>query len=101
MYYLTTGGMMTCSKADDGAIVWQHEFEDMVFHASPVRAGDAIYATSTDGVTVIVRAGAGFEQINQASLGERVESSAAFCRGRVYVRTEGHMYCIAAAGDQP
>ncbi|MAE65227.1 MAG: hypothetical protein CMJ18_13230 [Phycisphaeraceae bacterium] len=100
VYSLTTGGAMSCVRAENGEAVWRQEF-DLVFHASPVCAGDRVYATGTDGTTIVVRAGERFEAVGRGAVGEPVDATPAFSRGRIYIRADDHLFCIAEAGGQP
>jgi outer membrane protein assembly factor BamB len=93
LYMLSTGGMLTCVNLDDGALRWRHDLES-TFYASPVLAGKKIYLTDTEGVTLVVSAGDRFKQLGRGHLGEPVASSPALLDGRIYVRTDEHVYCI-------
>jgi outer membrane protein assembly factor BamB len=66
---------------------------------SPVAAAGYIYFTALDGVTTVIKAGPELEVIAKNPLGEDVAASLALANGKIYIRGEKHLWCIA--GDAP
>ena len=63
--------------------------------ASPVIADGKLYALNENGVTTVLRAGPEFEVLATNELdGGYTLSSPAIAEGRIYIRTETHLYCI-------
>lgn len=79
-------GVAFCWRADSGEEVWREKV-DKDFYASPIMAGDRIYATSLRGVTSVFEATPGhFKLLAQNQLGDEAFASPAICGGRVYLR---------------
>ncbi|MBM3500945.1 MAG: hypothetical protein FJX74_20000, partial [Armatimonadetes bacterium] len=93
VYLLTSGGLLTCIEAADGATVWQEQL-DGTFRASPSLAANRLYLVSDAGDTHLLAAGREFRQLARLPLGEPVGASPAFAQGRVYLRGEKHLYCL-------
>ena len=94
VFLLDTYGLLTCYDAKTGEYLWE---EDLVetFNASPSLVGDNVYLVTEDGVTIIVKAGRKFEEIARYELGEESNATPAFLDGRIYIRGEENLYCIA------
>ncbi len=94
-YGITDGGIATCLRAATGEIVWQERVGGN-HCASPVYADGDIYFLSEAGETTIIRAGPKFEVVarNSVGAGERCQASLAVSHGRLFQRTERHLWCI-------
>ena len=64
------------------------------FDASPVAGDGKIYLVSQEGVVSVLKAGAGWQVLSTADLGERAEATPAIAGGRVYIRSEHTLYCF-------
>lgn len=95
-YYGTAAGILVCLDAQSGKKLWEHEFESG-FYSSPVLVGDRIYVADKDGNVHIVQAGSTFNLIASRKMGEPVFATPAFMDGRIYIRTDKHLYCIEQA----
>ena len=89
-------GMASCFKADSGDIVWQERLNGN-FSASPVAADGRLYFLDSNGNTTIIEAGPAFKVLAKNPLGEPVQASMAISNGRIYIRTEKHLYCMGKA----
>lgn len=97
LYIVTTMAVIACLDAASGEVVWVQEHEEG-FHASPIVAGDRVYATDTTGTTLIFKADApAYELLGTGTLGEDTVATPAFKGGRIYMRTKAHLVCIAAS----
>ena len=67
------------------------------FYSSPVLVGDRIYISDMAGQMYIVKAGSAYELIATRKMGEEVFATPAFMDGRIYVRTQKHLFCIEQA----
>jgi outer membrane protein assembly factor BamB len=94
VFLLETYGLLTCYDAKDGTKVWEHDLDE-AFTASPSLAGDNLYFMTDDGITIILEASREFREIGRSKLGENTEACPAFLDGRIYVRGEENLYCIA------
>ena len=63
-------------------------------------ADGRIYFLSDAGETTVVEAGPRFKEVARNALGERCQASLAIANGRIYVRTEKHLFCIGKEGER-
>jgi outer membrane protein assembly factor BamB len=106
LYGVLDAGMAVCWACDSGKELWKARLGG-TFSASPVRVGDAIYATNEAGETFVYRASPEkYTAVATSKLGDEVFATPAICGGRVYMRiaqkVEGRrqelLYCL---GDKP
>jgi outer membrane protein assembly factor BamB len=95
VYMVTTGGTLTCMRAETGEVLWTQELESE-YYSSPSLAGGLIYLTDMDGVTVTIEPGDEFREVGRSPIGERVDASHAFAPGRIYLRGKDHLFAIGA-----
>jgi outer membrane protein assembly factor BamB len=102
LYAIQDGGLAMCMKWDTGKLVWKERL-DGNFSASPVLAGDHLFATNESGVTYIFKADPeAYVQIAKNKLGDEALATPTICGDRIYmrvaVRTKGQrqemLYCI-------
>jgi len=98
LYAVTEGGVASCYTADRGEIVWQERLTTgkTGFSASPLFAGGRIYILSESGETTVLEAGPEFKILSRNPLGEKCQASPAASKGRLFIRTEKNLVCIAA-----
>lgn len=97
LYAVTEGGVMSCYKAESGEIVWQERVgEKTGFSASPIYADGRIYVLSEAGETIVVAAGPEFKVLSRNPLGEKCQASFAVSKGRIFIRSDKSLFCIAA-----
>jgi outer membrane protein assembly factor BamB len=77
-----------------GKTVWLQE-RDEGFYASPIVAGDRIYALDKKGTTYVFKTAAAFELIATPKLDEPCLATPAILDGRIYFRTEKQLICVA------
>jgi outer membrane protein assembly factor BamB len=65
------------------------------FYASPVAGNGTIYAPSYNGVVAVFKAGDQCQVLARNNLGEQIVATPALVDGRLYVRTEGHLYAFS------
>jgi len=93
VYMVTTGGTLTCIRAETGKVIWEQELE-AEFYSSPSLAGDLLYLTDMEGVTTTIETGDEFREVGRNPLGESVVASPAFGPGRIYLRGKDHVVAI-------
>ncbi len=91
----TSGGVVTCQDAATGKVLWTHKYPT-AFWASPVLAGDVVYLSGEDGRTYLFKLAAAFTPVAENALGEAIYASPAFGDGRIIIRAQKHLICIAA-----
>ena len=95
VYMANDVGVLTAVDAKTGERVWQERL-DGVFSASPVAANGHVYFASENGETIVVKAGATPSVVARNALGERTIASPAIAGGRIYLRTDGHLFAIGS-----
>jgi outer membrane protein assembly factor BamB len=96
VYYVSDPGILTCVDAKTGKSHWTHRLNGN-FSASPVAAEGRIYLQSEQGPAFVVKADpAAFAQLAENDLDERGLASYAVDDGCLYIRTEHHLWKIAA-----
>jgi len=93
VYILTTWGGTACYDTETGDLVWDHDF-DYGFYSSPIIAGDNVYMLDQAGVMHVVSTAKEFTLVAESPLGERANCTPAFSEGRIYIRSDEHLYCI-------
>ncbi|MBI3856084.1 MAG: PQQ-binding-like beta-propeller repeat protein [Planctomycetes bacterium] len=104
LYGVLDAGTAACWASDTGKELWKARLGG-TFSASPILAGDRIYATNEAGETFVYEASAEkFTQLAKNKLGDEALASPAICGGRLYTRVahkvEGRrqemLYCLGA-----
>ena len=96
LYMATERGIATCLDAESGDTVWRERL-DGVFTASPVAADGKVYLTNEDGETFVLAAGREFKILARNPLGERTVGSLAISNGRIFLRTDDHLFSIGGS----
>ena len=92
-------GIAFCADARTGAVLYEERLPRAgQFYGSPVLAEGRIYYPSRGGTVYVVAARPKFELLSTNSLGERGmhNSSPAIAGGRLFIRTDRHLYCIGS-----
>jgi outer membrane protein assembly factor BamB len=92
VYMANDVGVLAAIDAKTGERVWQ-ERTTGVFSASPVAADGKVYFLSETGETTVLSV-AGPSIIARNDLGERALASPAIAGGRIFIRTDGHVFAI-------
>jgi outer membrane protein assembly factor BamB len=93
VYMANDVGVLTAVNAANGERVWQERVEG-VFSASPVGGAGHVFFASEGGVTFVVKAGEKPEIVARNDLGERTIASPAAAGGRLFIRTDDHLFSI-------
>ncbi len=93
LYAVTDGGVVTCYEGKSGEIVYRERLEG-TYSASPLYADGKIYFTSEESLTTVVKAGAKFETLASNQLSGKCQASIAPSNGRLFIRTDRHLYGI-------
>lgn len=97
VYVCDDRGQLTCLEAESGKELWSVETPKnrLKFSASPILAGRYLYLLREDATCFVVDTEKRqLVATNELGGDEFVVSSPAFHRGRVYLRTFEHLYCI-------
>ncbi len=93
VYLVKNGGIATCVDAKTGKALFSGRLGARgPRYASPVYGDGKIFAASARGVVTVLEAGDELKVLAQNDLGERVMATPAIVGGRIYVRTEEHLW---------
>jgi len=98
VYLLRHRGGVVCLDAATGNTVWSGAFPEhrAPYYASPTVANDRLYAAREDGTVFVARVKDGFELLSENPMGERLVASPVPVAGRLLLRGDEHLFCIAA-----
>jgi outer membrane protein assembly factor BamB len=100
LFMVKNGGIVTSVDADTGKIVRSGRAEGTKnYYSSPVVGDGKIYLADQSGVVTVLAAEPKWSVLSSADFGEEIFATPALCDGRIYLRTAGHLYCIAADAD--
>ena len=99
LYVVRNGGIVHCRDPKDG----RHFFRGRLgaiggYYASPVAGDGKVYFASDRGDITVLAAGEELKVLAKNDLGDRIMGTPALVDGKIYVRTDGHLY---AFGSQP
>lgn len=95
VYLATSYGVLACYDAKTGELKKSHEL-NTEFYSSPVIVEGKLYVFSNSGKMFIYSANSDFSLINSFETGEKTFATPAFTDGKIVVRTENRIYCVAA-----
>lgn len=94
LYSIRDDGNASCLDLKTGDVLWQERlFSDNV-KVSPVVGAGRVYFMSGQGNCTVVADAPKFEVLARNELKEYTVSTPALADGRLYIRTEGGLYCI-------
>lgn len=96
VYLVRDRGEVECIDPATGKNVWSGALPKgrAKYYASPLIAGDVLYAPREDGVVFVARIGdEELELLSENDMGEPVIGSPVPLENRIFIRGEGHLYC--------
>jgi outer membrane protein assembly factor BamB len=93
LYMAADEGLVTCLDAKTGKERWS-ERVGRAFSASPLEANGLLYFLDEDGIAIVVRPGASYDEIARNKLAERALASLAVNGEALFLRTEKALYRI-------
>ena len=93
LFTTMTNGQVHCIEVATGHILWVENLGKQ--YASSVLVNGLVYMPNDEGVITVIRPGKTFEYVSKNSIGERMNASPAISHGRIYLRGEKHLFCIA------
>jgi len=96
-YILRDQGDIDCVDVATGKILWSGRLSRGKgnFYASPLVAAGHLYAAREDGVIFVARVKDAIEVLAEIDMGERVIASPIAVSGRLLIRGERHLFCVA------
>lgn len=98
VYILNDAGHITCSDLKTGNEQWSADLPKNRnrFYASPVLAGDKLFCAREDGVVFVGQVSdAGFQQLAENEMGERIVATPVPIRGGLLLRGDEHLFWVA------
>jgi hypothetical protein len=86
-------GTANCFSTETGERYWQERLGTH-YSASLATAGGLVYFLADDGLMKVVRPGKSLEVVAENPLGETTYASPALSQGRVFLRSEKHLWCL-------
>lgn len=97
VYSIAEPGFPQCFDLQTGTEFWdQRRSIAGQTYSSLVHADGKLYVTTTSGITLVLAAGAKFEQFAKNDIGERVLASPAISDGQIFLRSHKQLWCIGA-----
>jgi outer membrane protein assembly factor BamB len=93
LYMTNEVGVVSCAEVKTGQRIWRKRLGG-IFFASPVAGDGKVYLVSETGVTFVLRAGQQPEIMARNHLGERFIASPAISHRRLFLRSDGNLFCI-------
>ena len=96
VYVLRDRGEVHCIDPKTGKSEWEDAFPraSSSFYASPIVAGNKLYAPREDGVVLIANIANGFKFLGEFEMGERVIASPVPVKKRILIRGEKNLLCF-------
>jgi outer membrane protein assembly factor BamB len=96
LFTTMTTGQVHCLEVATGKILWKEDLG--MQYSSPVLANGLIYMPNDEGVITVIKPGPKFEYVAKNPIGERMNSSPAISKGKIYLRGYQHLFCISING---
>ncbi len=94
-------GILSVLDATTGEVRYQTRLPEIdSIWSSPVAAAGRVYVFGRDGSAVVLEDGDTFEVLARNTLDDGVDATPALVGGELFVRTRGHVYCIANAAAE-
>jgi outer membrane protein assembly factor BamB len=98
IYAANPSGVLNCGDPATGKVLWQQRLQG-TFSASPVGAAGNVYVMNEEGMTTVFRAGDEALVLGENALEEATLATPAVAGGGIFLRTDRHLYCVAARGS--
>ena len=95
LYTVQNGGIVFSRVAKTGELVYSGRTGAMgYYYSSPVAADNKIYIASEEGVVVVLDGGEELKVLARNKLDGQILATPAIVDGKIYVRTENHLYAF-------
>jgi len=99
IYAVNSTGVVTCADPDSGEIIWQERIKG-TYSASPVAGDDKLYFVNEEGLTTVLDTRSDDRIIATNPLGETILGSPAISGGRIFLRSDKHLFCVGATDSR-
>ncbi|MCL2701568.1 MAG: PQQ-like beta-propeller repeat protein [Phycisphaerae bacterium] len=90
---------LSCFSAKECDEFYTHTYSRS-FYASPIFADDKVYLIDEDGLCFVIAPGTEYNVLATNPLGEDVSATPAVIDGRLFIRGQTHLFCIAEVGGE-
>lgn len=99
LFMVNDSGILISFDPTTGKVIKQGRLQGAIdkYFASPVGADGKIYLASQDGTVSVVKAAGEWEILAVNPLGEEIFATPAMADNRLYIRTNGSLYCFGQA----
>ncbi len=94
VFYIRDDGIASCVDLKTGEPYWQERLFSANVKVSPVAAAGKIYFMNGQGNCAVVKAATKLEILATNELNEATLCTPTISHGRVYIRTQEHLYCV-------
>lgn len=95
LYTFLNGGIVYCREAKTGKLLYAGRLGALGdYYSSPVAADDKVYIASAEGEVVVLDAGDELKVLARNKLDGGILATPAVLDGKIYVRTESHLYAF-------
>lgn len=95
VYMLKNGGILTCLDAKTGELKYEEKIgSGGPYYSSPIIGDGKIYSSSGRGVVTVLEIGDKLNVLSANNLEERIMATPAIVDGKIYVRTENHLFAF-------
>ena len=99
LFMIRSGGILAVVDAKTGqALKLGRISATGEYFSSPVAGDGKVFMINQRGRLTVLEAGGDWRELSSADFGEDAYASPAIADGRIYIRTNGHLYCFGLAG---
>lgn len=99
LFIWADAGIVTCMDIKTGKELWMKRVGGK-FSGSPVCVDGNIYCIGEGGTVVVIAAKDQFEELGRTELNETSYATPAISNGKMYLRTETHLYCLPSKNSK-
>lgn len=102
VYLVSEKGILTCRSATTGKELYKQRLgTEGTCYASPVVGDDKIYVASDGGTVIVFEPGDRFRRLARNDFDEGILATPALMEGKIYLRTQGHLYAFGLPDQEP
>jgi outer membrane protein assembly factor BamB len=94
VFLVSDTGIASLIEAKTGKKVWSERLGSRLHRASPLLINDLLYCLADDGTMFVLKFSGMFSVVARNAIGEECHATPAVSRGRLFVRTTEHLWCI-------
>ena len=95
IYIVNSSGVVSCGDAATGQLKWRLRLKGRSW-ATPVAVGKRLYVINSDGLAQVVELGRKGRVVGTSDFGEIIQASPAVVDDAMFVRSDRHLWKIAA-----